>query len=327
LSELANKKARLYIASGSKMYLCAVKEPITWETERQNVPGKLTFEVVKDDWENFGFHEGDAVRFEYDGQKVFYGVVFTKKRTSNRFITVTALDQLRYFKNKDTYVYTNKTADQVLKMVAADFGINLGNVESTGYVIPSRIEDKQELFSIVNNALSETVHHTGATFVLRDNFGAVDLKSLASLKTDILIDEESGESFEYTSTIEDGVYNKIKLVYEDKKSKKREVFIAQDGGNINQWGVLQLLESIDDTVNAKARADVMLAMYNRKKRSLHMKDVFGNVRAFAGASLAVNMYLGDITVANFMVIEKAKHSFYESRYKMDLALIGGGFSA
>ena len=34
---------------GTKAYLPAVKEGIEWTTERKNTPGKLSFEVLKDD--------------------------------------------------------------------------------------------------------------------------------------------------------------------------------------------------------------------------------------------------------------------------------------
>lgn len=51
------------------MYECAVEEGIVWETHRKGTPGKLTFNVIKDDV--LSFHEGDTVRFEYDGHKIF----------------------------------------------------------------------------------------------------------------------------------------------------------------------------------------------------------------------------------------------------------------
>ena len=38
---------------GTKAYLPAVKEGIEWTTERKNTPGKLSFEVLKDDALNF----------------------------------------------------------------------------------------------------------------------------------------------------------------------------------------------------------------------------------------------------------------------------------
>lgn len=88
--------------------------------QRRGVLADVT--VVKDDTLNF--HEGNPVSFRFNGANVFYGYVFKKSRSDNRLIKVTAYDQLRYFKNKDTISYTNKTYADVLKMLAADYGLN-----------------------------------------------------------------------------------------------------------------------------------------------------------------------------------------------------------
>lgn len=53
------------------------------------------------------------------------------------------------------------------------------------------------------------------------------------------------------------------------------------------------------------------------------------MRARAGASVCVGMGLGDINIKNYMCIEKARHTFLNSIYTMDLYLSGirGEFSA
>ena len=129
--------------SGSKAYLPIVEEGIEWTTERRSTPGKLTFKVVKDSIINF--QEGAAVRLKVDGKGIFFGFVFSKKRDKDQIITVTAYDQLRYLNNKDTYVYENKTAAQFIKMIAADFSLNVGTIEDTPFVIASRVEDNTSL--------------------------------------------------------------------------------------------------------------------------------------------------------------------------------------
>ncbi len=318
-------KSQLYISSKGQLYECAVEEGIQWETSRKGTPGKLTFNVLKDDV--LSFHEGDAVRFEYDGHKIFYGFVFTKKRTNNRVITVTCYDQLRYFKNKNTYEYSKKTAAQVLQMIAKDFRLKTGTIDNTKYVIPTMVEDNQELFTIMANALAETTLNTKSLYVLYDDFGALNLREARTLKTDLLIDHESGESFEYTTSIDENTYNKIKLVRENKKTGKRDVYIVKDGNNINQWGVLQLTENLGEKDNGKAKADGMLKLYNQKTRKLHINKVFGNPIIRGGSQVAVQLYVGDLTVANFMMVESVKHIFNESDHRMDLKLIGGDFIA
>lgn len=318
-------KSQLLIISKGRIFECAIQEPVIWETPRKGVPGKLTFNVIKD--ELLGFYEGDAVRFDYDGKKIFFGFVFIKKRTNNRIISVTAYDQLRYFKNKDTYTYKNKTAAQVLQMLITDFKLQAGVIADTKHVIASRVEDNQELFTIMDNALSITTKSTGITYVLYDDYGKLCLRDVKTLKLDILVDEESGETFEYTTSIDENTYNKIKLSRENKETGKREIFIAQDSENMNQWGMLQYTDTVEEGENGKVKANALLALYNRKSRKLHINKVFGDTRVRGGSTLGVQMYLGDLTVANFMMVETVKHSFYESDHRMDLKLIGGDFVA
>ena len=201
-------KVELLIAdpSGSKAYLPIVEEGIEWTTERRSAPGKLTFKVVKDGI--IDFQEGAAVRLKVDGKGVFFGFVFSKKRDKDQIITVTAYDQLRYLNNKDTYVYENKTAAQFIKMIAEDFSLNVGTIEDTPFVIASRVEDNTSLFDMIENALDLELQNNGNMFILYDDFGRLTLKFLGNMYVGdnssgyLMIDEEPGENFDYTSSID-----------------------------------------------------------------------------------------------------------------------------
>lgn len=318
-------KSKLYILSRGRVFEVAVKEPIVWETHRKGSPGKLTFDVIKD--EQLGFYEGDAVRFDYDGKKLFYGFIFTKKRNDNRLISVTAYDQLRYFKNKTTFTYKGVTAGQVLRLLAADFQLQTGVVADTGHTIGSRVEDNSELFGIMDTALALTTKNTGRLYVLYDDYGKINLRDVRQLRLDILVDADSGESFEYTTSIDENTYNQVYLTRENKKAGTREIFIAKDTDNINSWGLLQLSEKVDEGENGKVKADALLALHNRKTRKLNIDKVFGDTRVRGGSTLGVQLYLGDLTVANFMLVETVKHEFRESKHSMDLKVIGGDFVA
>ena len=105
--------------TGTKVYQPVVEEGIEWSTERKDAPGKLVFKVVKDDI--LDFSEGSAVRLRVDGDNVFYGFVFKQQRDRDKLITVTAYDQLRYLKNKDTRIYENMTASDFVKSIADDY--------------------------------------------------------------------------------------------------------------------------------------------------------------------------------------------------------------
>jgi len=229
----------LFIQHGKTLMLPPIVDGVTVEWERQGQPGKLTFEVVKTD--GLSFEEGDACRFSVDGTPLFYGFVFDKSRSGSNpnVIKVTVYDQLYYLRNKDTYVYSNKTATEVVKMIAEDFGLNLGTLENTGYKIATRTEENTSLFDIIQNALDETLKAKTEMYVLYDKAGKLMLTNIANMKLGIVINEETAGDYEYKSSIADKTYNRIKLTYEDSDAGTRQVFIAQDGSNISKWGVIK----------------------------------------------------------------------------------------
>lgn len=318
-------EVELLIQNGSKIYIPVVEEGITWHTERKGSPGELKFNVIKDDVINFT--EGNAVRLKVDGKNIFYGFVFTKKRSKDGIISVTAYDQLRYFKNKDTYVYTNKTAGEFIKMLASDFQMQTGSLEDTGFKIASRVEENTTLFDMVQNALDLTMQNKKEMYVVYDDFGKITLKNISSMIVNLLIDEETGENFDYSSSIDSDTYNKIKLTYDNEDTGKRDVYIAQDSSNMNAWGVLQYFETLQKGENGKAKADALLQLYNKKTRTLSVSNAFGDTRVRAGCMVVVQLDLGDIKVKNLMLVEKCKHIFKESEHFMDLSLRGGDFIA
>ena len=245
---------------------------------------------------------------------------------------MTAYDQLRYLKNKDTKVYQGKTASQLIQMLAAEYHLKTGVLESTGYVIPSRVEENTSLFDMIENALDLTLQNRKEMYILYDDFGKITLKNIASMRVGEadrywMIDEETGENFDYTSSIDDHTYNKIKLTYDNDKTGKREVYIAQDSGHMNEWGILQYFDTLQKGENGKRKADVLLELYNQKTRNLKIKNAMGDNRVRAGSLIIVNLNLGDIKLKNFMLVESCKHTYKEGEHWMDLTLRGGEFIA
>jgi hypothetical protein len=164
---------------------------ITWTTERRGSPGKLSFTLLRH--EELTFSEGDAVSLTVDGVPLFAGYIFKNERDKNKLVPITAYDQMRYLKNKDVYIYQDKTAADVLRMVAGDYGLACGSVADTGYVIPARCEaDAQSLMDIVYTAMDLTLIHTGQLFVLYDDFGQLALKNIRDMKVDAFVSTRGG---------------------------------------------------------------------------------------------------------------------------------------
>ena len=317
----------LLIQHGKTLYYPPVVDGVTIEWERQGQPGKLSFSVVKT--ENLSFEEGDPCRFSVDGKPLFYGFVFEKSRSGSnpKNIKVVVYDQLYYLKNKDTYVYSNKTATEVVKMIAEDFGLRLGTLDNTGYKIESRTEENATLFDIIQNALDATTKAKTEMYVLYDQAGKLMLTNIGNMKLGLVINEDTAGDYDYKSSITQNTYNRIKLALEDSDAGKRLIYISQDSTNINKWGVLQYYEKLNDATNAKTMADALLKLYNAKTRSLSIKNALGDVRVRAGTMLVVMLGLGDINLSNYLLVEQVKHSFNNGQHLMELKLRGGNFVA
>lgn len=317
--------AELLIQNGSTVFAPVVQEGIEWSTERACSPGKLTFKVLADGILNIS--EGNAVRFKWNGANIFYGFIFSIKRDKENILTITAYDQLRYLKNKDTYVYENKTASEVVQMICDDFNMQTGVIENTEYRIASRVEDSQTLFDIIQNAIDATLLNMNYMYVLFDDFGKVALRGVDNMLVNILIDAETGQNFDYISSIDEQTYNTIKLIFDNEETKQRDVYVAMDSNHINEWGVLQLYDTLQEGENGQAKADALLGLYNQKTRKLSVKDAFGDVRVRAGSMIVVMLALADIKVQTVMMVESCKHNFSLDQHTMTLTLKGGEYIA
>lgn len=308
----------LFIQNGNKSYKPVVEGDVVWETARINQPGKLEFSVVQDDI--LKFEEGNPVIFRVDGKNIFFGFVFEKSINKESIVKVTAYDQLRYLKNKDTYVYTNKKASGVVRMIARDFNLNTGSIADTGYVIASRCEDNKTLFDIIYNALDLTLIVRRKMYVLYDDFGKLTLKDVETMKVPIVVGELTAQDFSYKSSIDTDTYNKIKLYRDNEDTGRREIYIAQDSRNINKWGVLQHFDKVDEGTNAKAKAESLLKLKNKPTKTFQVKDALGDTRVRAGSS--VMTYVKNVGIKQFMLVEKCKHTFGNNEHFMTLDLRG-----
>ncbi|MER0283806.1 NlpC/P60 family protein [Clostridioides difficile] len=321
---LANDRdIRLVIAHWEDFYEPVVLDGITWEIERRGTPSKLEFTIVMDNI--LQFCEGNSVRLYFKGTGVFYGYIFQKKRDKENHIKIVAYDQLRFFKNKDTYVLENNTASELIKMLAKDFKLKYNVIEDTKYKI-SRVEENKTLFDMVLTALDDTLREKKEMYVLYDDFGRITLKNVASMKLDTVMNNDVIEDFDYNSSIDSDTYTKIKLVRDNEETGKRDVYIAQDSTHMRSWGILQMFDTVDKNMSEaeiKQKCDILLKLYNKKTKSLSLKNAIGDIRVRAGCLVPVFLSLGDIELQNYMLVEKVKHTFENNSHFMDLTLVDG----
>lgn len=317
-------KILLQIISENKLLEPLIEDDVVLQLEKKGAAGKLSFKVVIE--ENISFEEGDAVSLMIDDVPIFYGTIFEKQTSKDKTITATAYDQIKYMiLNKYSFVFEDKRADEILKEVASDYGLKVNpEVISTVFPIPTRTYENKSLYDIVQEALDITFDETGIEYVLYDDFGKLTLGYADTMKTDLMIAEDTAEDFTYISSIDRETYNSVVLI----KKSSSETAEAVDNSNIEKWGVLRYFESITDgTETLQTRAQMLLNAYNRRTKKLSLSGVYGKLEVRAGSLVSVSLDLVEYMLNDALRVYSVTHTFSNHRHKMDLVLEGGDFVA
>lgn len=304
---LANK------ASGQVFELSNCATTASWETNRTGSPGKFTATVIG----SVTIDVGDSVRFSVDGQMQFLGWVFTVSKNRWEECEIVCYDRLRYLKASASYAFYAQTAGEIITQIAGDMQLTTGQIEDTGFAIPSLIEQEQTCLDIIGSAVQQTLLNTGRVFIFFDDGNGLALREAASMVSPTVLGESSLLT-EYTdeTDIDSQTYNSVKLSRPNETTGRSDVFIAQDSETIAQWGLLQLYQTVDGDVNdaqVKAQAEATLSYYNRPMRNLSLSTL-GVPGLRAGMLLYVN--LPDLQ--QLVLLEKVTHTWENDMHTMEI---------
>lgn len=306
-------------------YANSIDGAIEWTTQRTGAPGMLTFSLIKTALANY--HEGDRVRFTVDGNQIFFGYVFIKKKDRNGRIDTTCYDQMRYLKANESKFYEGVEVSDIVKDIASDFALQVGDIEPTGYQIPYLLMEDKSCLDIINRAMELTTKNNGMYYTFYDDFGKLALKSVANMISDVVIGKGSLLlDYEYTTDIDTQTANKIKLVRPNEDTGLTDVYIAQDSETINLWGTLQHYEQVDEELN-EAQIIELLKSYLDIKNHVYRPLTAECIGAFSkktGLIRAGTMVLfdipdlGDLSLYQYLMIDKVVHSFQNNNHTMSL---------
>ncbi len=298
---------------------------VTWKTSRIGKAGSLSFTLIKnspDQDQSFSYANGDIVYVQMqDGAKVFYGYIFSIDGGKDEAVKITCYDQLRYLMASETYVFANVTAAEVVKQIATDFKLKLGQIDDTGYRIPTMSEDNQKLMDIICKALDLTLINAGKNYVLFDDFGTLSVRNVEDFLLDFIIGDQSlMTDYSHKVSIDSDTYNKVKLYRDNKVTGKRDAYIAQDSANMAKWGVLQLSQSVDEEMNEAQISellDALITLKNRETKGLKVEAI-GDIRVRAGRYIRIQ--IEEYGINQPFLVDECTHSFDGVNHTMSLEL-------
>ena len=294
---------------------------ITWSGQITGQPGKLTYDIVRDG--SVSFYEGSPCSLIVDGYKLFYGWVFNKSRSNREITSVTAYDAVRYLKNSDVRVFPAGTSSTRFTQLCKETELPFRVVHPSSYVLPVKAFDNKTYYDMLDDGITNTLIHTGQWFVIRDNFGVIEFLDIAKLKTNLVIGDASlMTGYNYTTSIDEGTANRIKLTRPNPNTGKRDVYMVLDSSTIARWGLLQHYESLDDNLNEaqiRQRAEQLLKIKNRVTRKLSLNCI-GDFRVMPGNSIWVETQLEDMHLSRYMLVHGVTHTIKNKMHTMKVSL-------
>ncbi|MGN6713210.1 hypothetical protein SAMN02745136_02435 [Anaerocolumna jejuensis DSM 15929] len=268
---------------------------------------KLDFTYLKKDLD---IKNGSIVRFTYDSVGIFEGFVFKISRGRNQEISITAYDQLRYCKAKDTLFLKNDTAATLTNKMCNYFHLKKGSIAEAGFVLPMGVQEDKTWLDIIYSAISDTLKAKGKWYALRDEFGKITLREIGDLALNLVLGDASlCYDYKYEKSIDNDFYNMIKLVRVDDETEKADVTVVKDDKSIYSYGFLQYFEKVDKkytSAEVKAMADSLLGLYNREAESVSL-ECLGNTKVRAGTTF--NAIIKDIGLDKRLIVKSVTHQF------------------
>lgn len=300
-------------------------------TNRLDSASKLTFTCIENN--GIAIPEGSQVELAVDGVRMFKGYIFTIERNHDGKVSYTAYDQLRYLKANASYTFENMTLSQIIRQIAADFGLTVGVLEDPGYIFPCLIKENESCLDIIYDALYQTIIQTGRIFNFYDNAGALTLTEAKNMFVSTKLGDGSlVTDYTYKRDIDSDTYNRIKLVRPNQETGRTDVYLYEDTETIAKWGLLQYYDEVDENMN-EAQIDELCQMYlkyyNRVVQTISI-DSIGAAGVRAGVILPVSISaVNDLSATRLLLTEKITHKFEADDHTMSVEVknfeqLGGG---
>lgn len=317
-------KLELYLQNSNdgQIYdISSISEEIQVSDSIDGEASSLTCVLQKDPNNLLKVSNGSIVSFIVDGKGFFFGYVFKIGTDAEENYQITCYDQMRYLKNNDVYVTSNMTASNIFKKICEDKDLRYKIKAATKYVPKAYLHDNKTLYNIIKRGMDLASLNDKKTYFIRDYFGTLTWDELGLEKTNVVLGDKSLiNSYKYEKSIDNDVYNQVKMYRDNETTGKRDVWIVKDSNNIKRWGLLQFLEQADDDANSsqvKETAQNYLKKYNAEAETLSL-EADGIIELIAGSGIKFELAREGIN--KWMWIKTSKHTFTKDTHTMELEL-------
>jgi hypothetical protein len=264
------------------------------------------------------FEHGKRLEFRNDNKTLFVGVIFATDVTEIGDFNITAYDENVYLlKSKESRVFKNVKASDIARRLCSDFGVPVGNIADTGYVIPKLIIRGSTLHEIIVKALTLTREQTGKRFFISMPDGKFTMLPFTENQSKWIIEAGSNLSTaSYSQSIEE-TKTRVKII----GGKDDAIVVTKTNGTLeSMYGVMQEVEYMDENVT-KSQVEQRAAQLLKDRGVIDDQasvTALGIDDVMTGVSIYVKEPMTGIMGAYFVTSDT--HTFTPTSHMMTLEL-------
>lgn len=295
---------------------------VRWSGRKGSSARTITVAMIDDDGyrharSGIDVADGNQCVFLVDGKERFRGILMNQNQGDNKQLKFKAYDNGIYLaNNKDTFVYKNKTADQVFSDVCSRFGIPTGEVAKCSYKIPEFTKSKTTGQDAVLDALSLDYKATGTRHFISSDKGKLSLLQRKDQVVSFVVDGDANlYGYSYTKSIE-SIKTRVKMI-----SKEGTTLAEKSNSSLEQKiGIFQEIQQPDESLTKAQVKDLVgsvLDTLDDPEETL-MLNILGDPDVISGKAILVKIPHLDISRAYY--VDSDDHTFEDNMHTMSLTL-------
>lgn len=297
-------------------------QSVRWSGRKGSSARTITVTMIDDDGyrharSGIDVADGNQCVFLVDGKERFRGILMNQNQGDKKQLKFKAYDNGIYLaNNKDTFVYKNKTADQVFSDVCSRFGIPTGEVAKCSYKIPELTKSKTTGQDAVLDALGLDYKATGTRHFISSDKGKLSLLQRKDQVISFVVDGDANlYGYSYTKSIE-SIKTRVKMI-----SKEGTTIAEKSNSALEQKiGIFQEIQQPDESLTKAQVKDLVgsvLDTLDDPEETLTL-NILGDPDVISGKAILVKIpHLG---ISRAYYVDSDDHMFEDNMHTMSLTL-------
>lgn len=297
-------------------------QSVRWSGRKGSSARTITVTMIDDDGyrharSGIDVADGNQCVFLVDSKERFRGILMNQNQGDKKQLKFKAYDNGIYLaNNKDTFVYKNKTADQVFSDVCSRFGIPTGEVAKCSYKIPELTKSKTTGQDAVLDALGLDYKATGTRHFISSDKGKLSLLQRKDQVISFVVDGDANlYGYSYTKSIE-SIKTRVRMI-----SKEGTTLAEKSNSALEQKiGIFQEIQQPDESLTKAQVKDLVgsvLDTLDDPEETLTL-NILGDPDVISGKAILVKIpHLG---ISRAYYVDSDDHTFEDNMHTMSLTL-------